>query len=687
MQVRKVSNLLSIVVCRVCLAAIVVSIAAAVALGTEAAYLTENAIVSSIEQYMHVVVHSDSIYPNEDEHWSTTHVWRDFDLSIGAALGGAWATSSMQNDYNSDSEIFEYSAVVDKSGTSDAPDAECFATSYVQFTVDSPTGIYINGSGYGSGAFCTVAIEELGGDPNAQIYHLQERISGGSASSPMILQSSVALPAGDYELKILSIAPFAAPRSRGLGTFEVQAEFVQCGTEDPGCSAPVMLMVYGRDLTKVAHSAEMFYDAALNFWGNGWLVDQLIDPTKEDLLARLETDECVTGLYILAHGTRDGHSGLAVHLNDGGLGAVSAFELGQVTSGRRMASVTAIACNQNRAEWDQSFSTALQLTLPRYTFYEEGEAGTYAQSDWEHYALEFQDWGVGAPPCPSMEKSEVFDRGKADMQARQAINPCPAFLVCDGGVCGHDLYPAVACTSNCGLVSSAQVELSLPDLSTTATLLFQTVPADTVYLGLTRYSAVPADLVPSACIQTPYNVILGGSAASGEIDLSTISLQLTYEDEILSHLGIVCEDSLRVYWTGSGMGAEVAAAIDTVNNEVTYTVPGFGVSCLFARGGPASAETGRPFGIRLFSAFPNPFNPQTTIAFELGRRDAVSLRVFDVSGRLVRVLVDGEIYASGRHETVWNGRDDAGRQLASGAYFYRLEAGDFSETKRLVLVK
>lgn len=84
---------------------------------------------------------------------------------------------------------------------------------------------------------------------------------------------------------------------------------------------------------------------------------------------------------------------------------------------------------------------------------------------------------------------------------------------------------------------------------------------------------------------------------------------------------------------------------------------------------------------------PNPFNPQTTIAYDLPNQTAVSLRVFDVSGRLVRVLVDGEVIAEGRNEAIWNGRDDTGRRVASGTYFYRLEAGEYSETKGMALIK
>ncbi len=93
------------------------------------------------------------------------------------------------------------------------------------------------------------------------------------------------------------------------------------------------------------------------------------------------------------------------------------------------------------------------------------------------------------------------------------------------------------------------------------------------------------------------------------------------------------------------------------------------------------------FGNPKLMNHPNPFNPRTTIAFDLPNQAAVNLRVFDLSGRLVRVLLDGEIFAEGGSKIIWNGRDDPGRRVASGTYFYRLEAGSFSETKSMVLIK
>lgn len=102
---------------------------------------------------------------------------------------------------------------------------------------------------------------------------------------------------------------------------------------------------------------------------------------------------------------------------------------------------------------------------------------------------------------------------------------------------------------------------------------------------------------------------------------------------------------------------------------------------------PVSSVTLRTQFPILSDPAPNPFNPQTTIAFDLPRQEAVRLSVYDVSGRLVDVLIDNEIAAQGRNEVVWRGRDMAGRVVSAGVYFYRLEAGLYSETKRMTLVK
>jgi YVTN family beta-propeller protein len=89
---------------------------------------------------------------------------------------------------------------------------------------------------------------------------------------------------------------------------------------------------------------------------------------------------------------------------------------------------------------------------------------------------------------------------------------------------------------------------------------------------------------------------------------------------------------------------------------------------------------------RLLQNAPNPFNPSTAIGYEVGAAGRVKLHVFDVSGRLVRTLVDREMPA-GSHLVRWDGRDDQGRALGSGRYFYRLRTGTTIVTRDMTLVR
>lgn len=89
---------------------------------------------------------------------------------------------------------------------------------------------------------------------------------------------------------------------------------------------------------------------------------------------------------------------------------------------------------------------------------------------------------------------------------------------------------------------------------------------------------------------------------------------------------------------------------------------------------------------RLRQNVPNPFNPSTTIRFELAASERVAVSVFDASGRLVRTLID-ETRGAGPHEVRWDGRNARGVAQASGIYFYRLTAGSFTESRKMVLLK
>jgi hypothetical protein len=93
-----------------------------------------------------------------------------------------------------------------------------------------------------------------------------------------------------------------------------------------------------------------------------------------------------------------------------------------------------------------------------------------------------------------------------------------------------------------------------------------------------------------------------------------------------------------------------------------------------------------PKTFELSQNYPNPFNPTTEIRFTIPKTSNVKLVVYDIMGRIVNTLVDQNLGA-GAHRVTWNGRDQAGKTVSSGVYFYHIQTDGFSATKKMVLMK
>ena len=149
--------------------------------------------------------------------------------------------------------------------------------------------------------------------------------------------------------------------------------------------------------------------------------------------------------------------------------------------------------------------------------------------------------------------------------------------------------------------------------------------------------------------------------------------------------------SLSVYWAGKDRiiaNFDMTGGVNGFYDVVVYNPGGASavLSSAFELTGGVTAAGDMPHRNALLPAYPNPFNPETTIRYELAARSHVTLRVYDVSGAVVRTLVD-ESKGAGSYALQWNGKDDHGSSVASGVYFYRITAGSFSDVRKMTLVK
>ena len=94
-----------------------------------------------------------------------------------------------------------------------------------------------------------------------------------------------------------------------------------------------------------------------------------------------------------------------------------------------------------------------------------------------------------------------------------------------------------------------------------------------------------------------------------------------------------------------------------------------------------------PYSYSLLDNYPNPFNPETQIRFSIGNVEQVKLVIYDMMGRQVNTLINGEKFGSGYHVVNWRGVDNAGNKVPSGVYVYRIKAGDYIADKKMLLLK
>jgi coenzyme F420-reducing hydrogenase alpha subunit len=125
---------------------------------------------------------------------------------------------------------------------------------------------------------------------------------------------------------------------------------------------------------------------------------------------------------------------------------------------------------------------------------------------------------------------------------------------------------------------------------------------------------------------------------------------------------------------------------DEIRAAVDEMIQGFGIKSPQDSENVSSGTSPAVPKIIIAQSYPNPFNPETEISFTLPENSYVSLTIYNIQGQKVKRLVN-EYQPAGTRRVVWNGRDEKGEGVASGIYFYRIEAGPNTVTNRMVLLK
>ena len=84
--------------------------------------------------------------------------------------------------------------------------------------------------------------------------------------------------------------------------------------------------------------------------------------------------------------------------------------------------------------------------------------------------------------------------------------------------------------------------------------------------------------------------------------------------------------------------------------------------------------------------YPNPFNPETTISFSIPKDSKVELSIYNIKGQKVKTLAKSD-FEKGIHQVIWDGKDNTGKSVSSGIYFYKMETDNYSEMKKAILLK
>ncbi|UCD95386.1 MAG: T9SS type A sorting domain-containing protein [Candidatus Zixiibacteriota bacterium] len=194
-----------------------------------------------------------------------------------------------------------------------------------------------------------------------------------------------------------------------------------------------------------------------------------------------------------------------------------------------------------------------------------------------------------------------------------------------------------------------------------------------------QYSGFSWDGVLPDTINGTFSGITGGWPPGDTTTYISFAFRI---DELVSDPGIFCVDSCQIF------GVEPAGKFDWLFEVPIPTFSGpYCWQIITDTTDVRGVDKGvLPADFELGQNYPNPFNPNTTFEFAVPQKSQVNISIFNILGQKISTIVDAE-YGPGYYNATWDGTTDGGSEVASGIYFYKIEADNFKSTKKMMLLR
>jgi hypothetical protein len=167
-------------------------------------------------------------------------------------------------------------------------------------------------------------------------------------------------------------------------------------------------------------------------------------------------------------------------------------------------------------------------------------------------------------------------------------------------------------------------------------------------------------------------------------NMGTLTYSVSSGSSALVAVSIIAPDTLKVQGLKPTLVAPIRVVLTAMDTDKSTLSTMFMVTVT----GPTGVEVNNiPKEFSLSQNYPNPFNPSTSINIGLPVQAPVMMEIYNILGVKVRTLLHGEVMSAGIHQMEWNGKDDAGASVTSGVYLYRINAGTFQVTKKMMMLK